>query len=360
MKLNIVTSIWLSIIVMSLTCLADEYPTLKFSGNIMLDYDHFDENFLETPEDNESDSELEIRRLRLSLESDFHPDWSAKLSLDGNEGSEVKDVYVKYHGWAMADFTIGKQKEPFGLERLMSSKNLLMIERSMINSAISPGRSYGIKAAGGQNSVNWQLGYFQDDNAAKSNAITGRLTWTPWLNNKNFVHVGASFSERSLHGDDFRINQTMEVNGADSLIEGATFNADSASLTGVELLWQQNGFVSMAEWQQSKVKADDGNESLYEGGYLQLSYLFSGKNRQNENGILKGVKTKNDWEITTRYSQLKLDQENSEAKIFSAGVNYYFNKDCKLMADYINAEYVDDGDSSGSGNAISLRAQYRF
>lgn len=340
--------------------LANEYPSIEFSGNVMLDYDYFEANFLESPETDQSQRELEVRRFRLRAESDLSADWYAKLSLDASEGSEIKDAYIKYDGWELADITVGRQREPFGLERLMSSKNTLMIERSIVSNIIAPGRSYGLKASGKKKSINWQLGYFQDDNSQRSNAITGRLAWRPWKEDKNFVHIGASFSERNLKGDVFRVNEALEVNGADSLVEGRRFDADSASLVGAEWLWQQDGFVSMAEWQQSKVKAEDGTEYLYQGGYMQFSYLFSGKNRKYKNGVLRSVKTENDWEITTRYSQLTLDEENREAKVFSAGVNYYLNKDLKLMADYLNAEYIDDGTSSGASDAISFRVQYKF
>ena len=344
--------------IISFSSVANDYPTLKFSGNIMLDYDSFDANFLEAA--NEGDSDTEIRRFRLGLESDFYSDWSAKLSLDLSEGSEVKDAYIKYKGWDVAQLTIGKQKEPFGLERQMSSKNSWLIERAMISDAITPERSLGIKASGEIDAINWQLGYFQDDNSERSTSITGRLTWAPWLDDDNVVHLGASFSERNLRGDNFRINQDLEVNTADSLIDGAKFNANSSSLKGLELLWQYGGVTNMAEWQQATVQSSDGSEYVYQGGYYQMSYLLSGKNRKYKNGELNGLKTKDDWEVSLRYSQLYLQAENSEAKIFSVGLNYYFDKDLKLMANYINAEYVEEGINLGSGNAVSIRAQYQF
>jgi phosphate-selective porin len=132
------------------------------------------------------------------------------------------------------------------------------------------------------------------------------------------------------------------------------------SKTGMEFVWQYKGLVNMAEWQQSNVTATDGSEYQYDGGYYQVSYLFSGKNRKYKNGILGGVKTKNDWEVAMRYSQLKLHEENSQAKVWSFGVNYLLNKDTKFMVNYINADYMEEGTDLGSGNAVSLRALYRF
>jgi phosphate-selective porin OprO/OprP len=348
----------LSLVLTSLSGHTKDYPDIKFNGVVMLDFNSFDANFLE--ESNEAGSQFDLRRLRLGLKSDISKDWSAKLSIEGKDDIDVKDVYIKYDGWEMFDLTIGKQKEPFGLERLMSSKELFMTERSMMSNAISPDRNYGINVSGEQGLINWQLGYFQNDTDQKSNAITGRLVWSPWHNEESLIHFGTAFSERSLHGETFRINEKLEVYGADSLVEGAKISADDVSLTGFEFLWQNNGFTNMAEWQRAKVSTTDGNQYQYEGGYYQLSYLLSGRNREYKNGTLDNAETNNDWEISMRYSQFKLLQENSEAKMFSVGVNYLLNKDVKFMADYIIADYVDKGENLGSGDAISLRVQYHF
>jgi phosphate-selective porin OprO/OprP len=118
--------------------------------------------------------------------------------------------------------------------------------------------------------------------------------------------------------------------------------------------------VNIAEWQQAKVTSLDGNQYQYDGGYYQMSYLFSGKNRKYKNGILSSVNTQNDWELSLRYSQLKLHEENSQANVLSLGVNYFLNKDVKFMADYRNAKYIEEGADLGSGNALSLRVRYNF
>ncbi|WP_339721669.1 porin [uncultured Paraglaciecola sp.] len=337
---------------------SNDYPSFSYSGNVRLNYDQFDGLFLEASE--EADDIFEVNRVRLSLRSDLSSDWSAKLKFDVQDGFELKDAYLKYTAWDWANITIGKQKEPFGLEKLMSSKNLSFIERSMMSGAISPSRTYGVNLSGTQDSVNWQLGYFQDDNAEKGNAVTGRLTWAPWYINRNLIHLGAAYSQRSLHGESYRINETLEVNGSDSLIEGDKISADSMTQSGIEFMWQYNGLVNMAEWQQSNVSAVDGSEYSYEGGYYQVSYLFSGKNRKYKNGMLGNVKTQNDWEVSLRYSQLKLHQENSQAKVLSLGVNYLFDNDLKFMANFRNADYLDEGIDLGSGNALSLRVIYQF
>ncbi|WP_340679386.1 porin [Paraglaciecola sp.] len=337
---------------------AEDYPQNKVEGYLMLDHDIFDAAF--TEDNSDSQSETEIRRARLSLKTKWSDNWKSKFQLDVADGIEVKDAYLQYQGWQWFDVTVGQFKEPFGLETQSGSRDLSMIERSMMSDSLAPGRNTGLMLSGHQSSFNWQLAYLQDDNPEKTNAVTGRLAWAPLDDNHNLVHLGLAISERNLHGEEFRINQSFEVHGADSLFEGERFNAEQNSLLGAELAWRYKGLLTTAEWQQADVLSTTGETYEYQGGYLQLSYLFSGKQRKYDHGSLDEVEGNNDWEISTRYSQLDLLNENESAKTFSLDVNYYLNNETKLMMGYTQAEHFIDNISQGKGDALSFRVQYSF
>lgn len=337
---------------------AEDYPEYKVSGYIMLDHNIFDPSF--TEDGDESQSESEVRRARFSIKTQWSDNWKSKFQLDVSDGIEVKDAYLQYQGWQWLEITVGQFKEPFGLETQSGSRNLSLVERSMMSNSLAPGRNTGLMISGQQSSVNWQLGYFQDDNPEKTNAVTGRLGWAPLNDKHHLIHLGLGISERSLHGEEFRINQSFEVNAADSLFEGDRFNAEQNSLIGAELAWRYKGLLTTAEWQQTDVLSTTGENYEYQGGYLQVSYLFSGDQRKYSQGSLGKVKGKNDWEITSRYSQLDLLNENESAKTLSLGINYYLNKETKLMMGYTQAEHFIDNISQGRGDALSLRVQYSF
>jgi phosphate-selective porin OprO/OprP len=335
-----------------------ETKRINISGYLMLGHDSFDSSFLEDGDSSQSVSE--IRRARLSFKTKLHDNWQTKLQLDFADGNtELKDAYFQYKGWQWADFTLGKQKEAFGLEKLTSSRNSMMIERSIVTEALAPGRSLGVSLSGGLSSLNWQLGYFQPDESENASAITGRLSWLPWQQENNLIHIGLAFSERDLNGSAFRINEPMEVYLSDSLIEGTKLLADKVSLQGVEFLWQKDGLTAASEWQQATVTDDIGEEFEYQGGYIQLSYLLSGENRTYKNSKMAGV-SNTGWELTSRYSQFELIEEANEAQIFSVGVNLTVNENLKFMADYIKTKQFKDSNEFDTGNAISLRAQYTF
>ncbi|MGJ8691626.1 MAG: OprO/OprP family phosphate-selective porin [Thalassotalea sp.] len=331
---------------------------LDVSGYIMLDHDSFAPAFLENGES--SDSLSDIRRARLSFKTDIDKDWRAKFQIGfAGDETEIKDAYLQYSGWSWGNLTIGQQKEAFGLEKLSSSRNLLMIERSMVTEAFAPGRSLGVSLNGEISKVQWQLGYYQPDNDEARSAITGRVTWLPWQNNENLLHLGFAFSERDYDGNEFRINERLEVYSADSLLEGNKLLADNVSLQGLELLWMKDKFTVMGEWQQASVTTLGQENYGYQGGYLQLGYQLSGGQRQYKNGVL-GSSAKKGWELTSRYSEFSLDDENIEAKTYAVGLNYSVNKRLKFMTDIIRAEHAENGQKVDSGNALSLRVQYSF
>ena len=353
--------------IISLPCKAKDYPELSIGGSVKIDYEKYDSLFIEDAD--QGGEEFSIRRARLNFKADFSKHFTAKIKVDVHDGLDLKDAYIKYDAWDWANIVFGKQKEPFGLEQLMSTGDLAFNERSMMSSAISPGRNYGVSVFGSERAFTWQLGYFQHDKQNTENAFTGRLTWGLVNDKKNLIHVGTAVSERrySLANDEnsnddtnFRVNEILEVYAADSLIEGIRINADKASHKGVEFAAQYNGLVGMAEWQTSTVTAISGSKYQYDGGYLQVSYLLSGKNRVYKDGMLDSVKTKHDWEVSLRYSELTLEEENSQANVLSLGVNYIINNDFKIKANLIEAQYNKAGSDLGSGNAVTLRAEYRF
>ncbi|UAL41552.1 outer membrane beta-barrel protein [Shewanella inventionis] len=338
---------------------ATDYPDLSIGGYIMVDHDQFSDLYLED-EENSNDG-TDIRRARLSAKAKLSDDWRSKFQVDIAEGEfDIKDAYIQYKGMDWANITLGQQKEPFGLEKLTSSSDTFMIERSMVTEALAPGRSMGVKLDGNPGNFTWNIGYFHDDNSQNSQGVTGRLTWALIDQDDNFIHLGSALSERKRNGDEFRINETLEVYSSDSLLEGTRLDAEDMSMASIELMWQYLGVVSMAEWIETDIDDATRGEYHYQGGYYQMSYPLSGKNRRYKDGKLGTIKAKHDWELTWRVSQFELEQEDRKAQTFAVGINYLVNKDLMFKANLIRAKHQEDGETFGYDNAFSFRAQYSF
>jgi len=332
---------------------------ITVSGDLMIDHDSFGSGFIKGNQGSQSISE--IRRAQLNFKSTFDNDWSAKIKVSFSaDGAEIKDAYVKYQGFDWATITIGQQKESFGLERLFRSRDAIMIERSLVTTALSPERALGVNLAGGNSAYNWHLGYFQPDDDHSTSAITSRAAWLPLRNKHELIHLGVGFSQRDLNNSQFRIDERLEVHTADSVFESETLFAKKQSIQSVEFLWQQSGFTTLAEWQHSSVTGLNNQKHKYQGGYIQLSYQLSGDNRHYKKGVLSSVQTTG-WELSSRFSQFELVEEKKSAEIYSLGINYTLNKNIKWMADYIKAKQNSHSNlEKSTSDAISFRLQYSF
>jgi len=85
--------------------------------------------------------------------------------------------------------SIGKQKEPISMERIMTLINLPMQERSSVAEAFLPSRNFGVHVSGNalNRRMSWAVGLFNDfidsdvsiDKGAT--AAVGRLSWLPFV-----------------------------------------------------------------------------------------------------------------------------------------------------------------------------------
>jgi len=341
------------------------------SGQVMIDTDHYGA-FFDSDAKNAT-TNVELRQAKITIKYKPLDNWKSKLQLkysyedsDHNE-FEVADAYIAYTGFKWADITAGKMKEPFSLERLTGSTSLTTIERSMVTSAFSPGRSYGVKVGKNRKNYTWGLGFFQKKTDSDSTrAATARATFAPVRNKKQIVHLGLSASIRDRQQKTFQIKESAEVHTADNIIRSARFNADKLHLTGLELAWQYQSVRFQAEFISEKVEPVIGQDWNYFGYYLQASWFVTGESASYKKGSFKGVKPTSNigaLEVVARYSELDLrDHElGSRSSIIMAGVNYHWTKNIKLMVNYLtpdisgNTLHVDD-----SGDAISARLQLVF
>ena len=94
-----------------------------------------------------------LRRLTFAFKAVLWKDWQAELDMDFGEAVSVdpqtdfRDMWVKYTFPKFnLSLQVGNFKEPFGLERLNSSRLLTFLERSAVSNAIPLGRRIGISA----------------------------------------------------------------------------------------------------------------------------------------------------------------------------------------------------------------------
>ena len=314
----------------------------KMGGRLQLDYSQIQAD-LDGQKSQTVENDFLVRRARIFAAGTIQ-DWGFKAQFnlgDGNGGSP-EDLYIRYNGFgSAAKITLGKQKEPFSLEELESSKDISMLERSAIVEAYSPGRNYGVSVAGDWGYGVYAVGVFEDDSAeddkltANHPSVTARFVYNPIQSDDSVVHVGVSYSHR----------------------------ANEVSLRGVELGTSVGAFHAQAEYLYALYAGGDKDQDN-EGYYLQAGYILTQEHRGYKNGVFKRVKPSTNagaWELVARYdagfgkySDFGLGSEEGQGQAYSLGVNWYANNNVKLGLDYGHAT-LDDSDDKGS--SVRLRTQ---
>ena len=304
---------------------ADGDYSAKIGGRLQWDY-----NYAELNGDADED-DLNIRRARLYLSGNIK-DWSYKMQFNvgNNNGGTPEDMYIRYNGWGKkAVVTVGKQKEPFGLEALESSKDISYLERSSISEAYAPGRSEGVQVNGQYNKLTYALGVFQDDSAGNGMAVTGRVTYSLINANEQVLHLGLAHSNRN----------------------------DDVSNTGVELAYADGAYHVQTEYVSS-----DQNSQSRDGLYVQAGWIITGETRPYKNGVFKRVKpgsASGAWEVVARYEEgdgnyADVELGATDATSYGLGINYYYNDFIRIGGTYTDAK---DNLSNDKGSEFRLRLQ---
>lgn len=318
----------------------------------------------------------QLRRARLTFKVPIIKNWSSKLQVAINEGDdtyEIKDLYLRYRGFDIADIKVGKFKEPFGLENLTSSANHLFTERSLSTLAI--GRNKGISLSKANSKYSWNVGAYDIQKNGKvkaggNKAYTARATFSPTNTIANYHHIGLAYSKRDLQGAEYEIKTNGGVDNAINFVDTKNIATDTIEKYGLELAWVRGPLSLQSELQRLQLNATNALENAtYEGYYGQLSYFLTNDYRPYKKGRFSKVKpssAKGSWEVTLRKGNLKsvdigIENNNSDIRVASTvlGLNYYHNRNLKFMLNSIDTKTIGL-ENGNTGSALSLRVQIRI
>lgn len=352
-----------------------EKQRLKISGQILLDADYYGAFWDKDGDD--SNSSAELRNGRVQIEYDFPKGWEAKVQVDTSVNSDDSDIelgsaWVRYTKWDFADLSIGKFKEPIGLERNTRSARLATIEGAMMTTAFTPGKNWGLRLNEGNKRFSWSVAAVVEDDTDddydedEPTALSGRFTLSPVNSDEQVLQFGVSGSARDWNENTFQIRERAEVSGGDNVVRSAEFIADNQVVLGLEGLWRYRRLLLQGEYMATRVEELDGPDWDYDGYYISGSYMLSGEQREVRRGKLRAVKPgakRSAWELVARYSYLDVRDQGvgSKASITTLGVNYYYGKHIKAMLAVLHPEISGSVRSEDTdGNAISGRLQYVF
>ncbi len=420
---------------------SDNGNQFKIGGRLMFDHDSYDEFWDEGDDKGGSGEENEIRRSRVTLAGQNGKHWSYKFTVNidhEDEGATVDTGYLKYSSKPMY-VKVGKYKRPAMLEERTSSKWMSTVEHSIVNElsgAVLGKPDFGGVEIGfatkGDLPMSGALGVYDDeideDDGSDVYGIGARFSIAPQLGDDSFLHAGASFYTADFKGENHRMRSRMGVHTAGRPFETNSMASDDIDQMGAEFAYVNGPFSFQSEFMNvesdgtddagcgsyafvgdagQEADAVDGYESggdtcdlEMDGFYVQAAYTLTGETRgyKAASGEFKAIKPKDEmgaWELVARYEDADIDVPgrslDAELERLVLGVNWYVNKNVKLMLNYVDAEAdcsgstvkaTDGSNDSGtdanallskdwkikrcgynnedSGGAVTLRAQYVF
>lgn len=324
------------------------------------------------------DDDVILRRLRPRLDLAYGKNWSARADYDfGDVADGWKNLWVQYRFNKHLDVRVGNQTVPFGLEEVMSSDDVAFMERPLATQ-LTAGLLTGALLRADNQDMSFSFGVFgsdlSDDDRRKldGTSVTGRATWAPVRANKRVLHLGLSAEYRDAgsgeagrfrarpesDATDVRFIDTRSIDGVDSLV---TLGAEAAAGFGPALL--------QAEYIGSEVARDAGSDVSFGGWYVSASYVLTGERRryQEHTGSFGDIQPKGQWgavEVAARYGSLDLsdgDVTGGEESNLALGLNWYLNRNCRLMLNYIDVDASPNRDGIDESPSLwQVRAQVGF
>ena len=263
----------------------------------------------------------------------------------GNAPRIILDAVVKWNFYENFVLWAGQTKLPGNRERVISSANLQLVDRSLLNATFNIDRDLGIQLrhyinitdtfivreiisisqGEGRNVVTGNLGGYQ---------YTGRLEFLPFGKFKNKGDYLGSSLEREPKPKlavgvsyDFNNNAVRNKSNRGSyMVNDIGFYETNINTLFVDAILKHKGFSFMAEYSNRNAedpiaKNSDGTETgiVVTEGYgvnLQAGYLFP-KN----------------WEITGRFSTIDM-KENDVSNQYTLGVSkYIIGQKLKIQSD---------------------------
>jgi len=313
----------------------------------------------------------EFRRARLYIAGDLYDQYEFKAQYDFAGGNaSFNDVYLgMFNLPVVGGIRAGHFKEPFSLEELTSARFITFMERALPNELV-PARNTGVML---HNSIlddrfNWAVGGFKESDSqgvdvGEGNAVTGRVSGTPWFDDKSHLfHLGAAASYRETDDNnndginDLRYRERPELGLASRIIDTGFIPVDEHYLLGAEAALVYGPLSIQGEFIFNDTDTPAGLDPSFDGWYVFGSYFLTGESRaySKPRGVFSRVSPGNPfflgtdgigaWEIALRYSQLNLDDSGltattrGELDDITAALNWYPTANTRLMLNYVFAD----------------------
>jgi phosphate-selective porin OprO/OprP len=291
--------------------------------------------------------QFEIRRARIGVKGKFAKDFKYEVATNLPGTASLDVGYLDYAKYEQVQLRVGKFKQPFGLEELISSNNISMMERSYLDQTV-PGKKQGLQIMGTpRTGMTYAASVFQqndterDISADDKSSMAGRATlnFAEIMGNKEMVvHVGIAGLDSTYAIGTSSSSQTSSTAAASDTQRGSISSFRSAGrglanvfrgqvngeacnssivaascpseyqaqvkqrAYGLEGIFATGPFKLMGEYSDGDYKGTQGaNAVSYDTKtyYLETSYFITGEKYADsyKGGVFSSFKPKNEFDL---------------------------------------------------------------
>ncbi|MGI9308585.1 MAG: OprO/OprP family phosphate-selective porin [Gammaproteobacteria bacterium] len=306
------------------------------------------------------------------------------FDIDRDDGIEFFDYRLDIPLFKTNTLSIGKQKEPISMERLMGLIYLPLQERSAVSDALLPARNVGIVLSGtalNQN-IAWAGGIFNDwidtdeSMSESSSQLIGRITGVPWAapDDSNLFHLGFGLRLSNAKEGVAALTEP-EFNQSPLFVDTGFFDADDATTYNLEGYWRRGPIWIGGEYTTADVDAPQFGNPNYDGYYVTASWALTGEMRgyNRRTGTFQPLPVarsvyQNGWgavEVAARWSVFNTNDglagptgvQGGDVDILSLGANWWLSPFFNVNFNYRWIEldrFGITGDSNGFNARIVL------
>ncbi len=326
-----------------------------------------------------------IRRARLYLKGRLFHDWFYKFEYDfagtGDTNNGITDIWLGYSGFDALSIKFGHFRDPFMLQDQISDNNTQFTERALLDT-FTAGRHIGIMANSNHNHWTAAVGLFGDKarfaggTSDEGWGAAGRLTWMPFNQKHQLLHLGIAANYRNPEGQSVRFKQQAEthVSGVNFVDTGSISNVQDTLALGAEFAAQYHSLYTQAEYIHTFVYRQHDTDLNFDGWYVQTGWFITGESRPytHKGAKFKAVKPDNivgqggwgAWELGFRYSTIDLNEQTihgGELDNITFAINWFPAPGLRMSANYVQVVDSEGGNHANEQPGIlQFRGQWAF
>jgi len=336
--------------------------TIRFGAGLLYEADAYAQN-QQSKEQFSLLPEGKLRDFRFLIGGSF-PDlkritWSAGIMYDAPTSSWL----IRQTGVMIAlpeiwgHIFIGRGKEGFSLNKVMTGYDGWTMERSTMNDATIPILADGIKWLGYVPKLHilWNLGYYNDFLSKNQSFSTYssqevlRFAYLPILSDehRSLLHLGINLRNGVPENEQIRFKSRPEVFPAPFFVDTGSMPASSTQMAGYEVYYRKGPWMFGSEYWFVHVTSPSESNPLFKGGDFAATWLITGETRPYDTAggffreivplrsVFKGGPGA--WEVLLRYSQIDLDSHTIQGGQFgriTPGLNWYLSDSVRLEFEY--------------------------